>query len=379
MISAWRCPLTGFAVASLRPSAVVVARWLPSTCTMPAMDDIAALPALSRAVAAAATHATIDLAAVERFADGLTKEAIASVVPPAPSAAEESAPPAERVALVMAQMAVNFCYFPEAGAQRWWVLSSETGEPVGRDDEANAMTAALREAWSKAQQSSAGGFASGEYLASMSDDVAAEVFKAAPGAGVLPMLAQRALALRELGAALQSAGGVAKLFATANGDAATLCEVLTTHCPTFDDRRENPVAGAAPLRFLKRAQLCASALAACSFEGFALEGVEKLTVFSDYRLPQLFQLHGMMVLSPALAAKVRGGEELLKHSIEEVEIRAATIAIADAVLARANSRDGELGLSAAKFDYWCWRTAVAAEDEGLLAAFPFHRTRTTDY
>ena len=96
-------------------------------------------------------------------------------------------------------MAVGFCYFPEAGAQHWWVLSSETGEPVGCDDEANALTEALRGAWCEAQQSSAGGFAPDEYLASMSDDVAAEVLKPAPGAGALPMLSQRALALRELG------------------------------------------------------------------------------------------------------------------------------------------------------------------------------------
>jgi hypothetical protein len=344
-----------------------------------AMDGIAALPALSRAVVAAATHATTAPDNIRRFADDLTMEVIESVVPPAPSAEEESASPAERVALVLAQMAVNFCYFPEAGAQRWWVLSPETGEPVGRDDEANAMTAALRGAWFAARQGSAGGFASGEYLASMSDDVAAEVFKPAPGAGVLPMLSQRALSLRELGVALKSAGGVTQFVGMAKGDAATLCEVLASHCPTFDDRRQNPAADAPPLRFLKRAQLCASALAACSFEGFALRGVENLTVFSDYRLPQLFQLHGMMVLSPALAAKVSAGEELPLHSVEEVEIRAATIAIADAVVARANSRNGELGLSAAKFDYWCWRKAVAAEEEGLLAKLPFHRTRTTDY
>ena len=80
-----------------------------------------------------------------------------------------------------------------------------------------------------------------------------------------------------------------------------------------------------------------------------------------------------------LKQDMRAGEELPLHSVEEVEIRAATIAIADAVVARANSRNGELGLSAAKFDYWCWRKAVAAEEEGLLAMLPFHRTRTTDY
>jgi hypothetical protein len=106
----------------------------------------------------------------------------------------------------------------------------------------------------------------------------------------------------------------------------------------------------------------------------------------------------MMVLAPALAAKVAAGQELAEHGAEEVEIRAATIAIADAVVARANAGDGDgggggdnggnsnsgrgglgLGLTVARFDYFCWRSAVVAEEAGELAEFPFHRTRTIAY
>jgi hypothetical protein len=154
---------------------------------------------------------SIDTAAVTRFAQALSIDMLNSLVPPPPSAAEHAAPAEERVALVMAQMAVNFCYFPAQGDERWWVLSPETGEPVGCDDEAHAMTAALLAAWT-AQCATGGGFASGVFLSGLSDGAAAELFAPAPGAGVLPMLVERAAALRELGSALVTAGGLAKFM-----------------------------------------------------------------------------------------------------------------------------------------------------------------------
>jgi hypothetical protein len=141
-----------------------------------AVAAIAALPGLCREVVAAGRHVSVDAAAVERFAGGLSMAQIESLGFPPLSAAEAAAPPAERAALLMAQMAVNFCYFPEQGCERWWVLGPE-GEEVGKDDEANAMTAALLGAWQ--QQLLAGsGFASGEYLAALSDVLAAEVTSA---------------------------------------------------------------------------------------------------------------------------------------------------------------------------------------------------------
>lgn len=251
---------------------------MPSNTTAAA---IAALPDLCRATLAGADgrYINIDSAAIQAYAERLTAAEMDALMPLPPAPAEAAAPPAERVALIMAQMAVNFCYFPTIGDARWWVLSVETGEPIGQDDEANAMTAALKTVW--LQQLAVGeGFGSGSFLAALADDAAAELFKPAPGAGVLPMLAQRAAALRELGAALLSAGGVTAFFAQAGGDAASLAGLLASACPTFDDKRHSGGTAEAPrvLRFLKRAQLCAGALAGAALPGFELAGVERLTV-----------------------------------------------------------------------------------------------------
>eukprot|EP01043_Picozoa_sp_COSAG02_P081850 COSAG02_NODE_20212_length_842_cov_1.667564_1_plen_209_part_00 len=208
------------------------------------------------------------------------------MAPPPPLALELAQPPEERAALLLAQMAVNFCYFPNPGEKRWWVIDSQ-GKAVGEDDEANAMTACLRDAWLAQRAVREGsGFASGKYLSELTDADAADVFKPAPGAGDLPMLAERASALRELGAALMEVGGAAAFVAAAGGSALRFCGLLAEHCPGFDDRRDAsnaPYGVPAPLCFLKRAQLCAAALNGAGMEGYTFDDVNQLTVFSDYR------------------------------------------------------------------------------------------------
>ena len=65
-------------------------------------------------------------------------------------------------------------------------------------------------------------------------------------------------------------------------------------------------------------QLCAGALTGAALPGFELAGAERLTVFSDYRLPQLFQLHGMMVISETLRSSIAAGDEIPQGSPQEV-------------------------------------------------------------
>ena len=245
---------------------------------------ILALPQLSADVVASAQHLQVDTAALEAFADALTAEAIDALSPPPPSESELMQRPEERAALLLAQMAVNFCYFPYPGDRRWWIVSR--GEVVGQDDEANAMSASLRDAWMAQCATQGGGFASGRYLSELTDADVAAVFNPAPEAGALPMLAERASALRELGMALAAAGGAAAFVAAASGSALRFCGLLAEHCPGFDDRRDAsdaPYGVLEPLCFLKRAQLCAAALNGAGMEGFTFDDVDQLTVFSDYR------------------------------------------------------------------------------------------------
>ena len=349
-----------------------------STAAAPAPEgataaSIEALAGLCATVARRATHLRVDFGAAERFADSLTETAFAALAPPPPPPHELEAAPEEWAALVMAQMAVNFCYFPDPGEPRWWVVSA-AGEAVGVDDEANAMTSCLRDTWA-----ACGGFASGAFLEQLSDAAVAEIFAPAPGAGVLPMLAERAAALRKIGAALKAAGGAAAFVASADGSALRFAGLLGEH--GFLDQRDGASHGVSqPLSFFKRAQLCAASLSGAGMPGFTFGDIERLTVFSDYRLPQLFAEQGILHLTPHLAVTVKAELPVDEGSAQEVELRAATVAISDTIVQRVAARtEGRFELTAAKLDYFLWRSAVVADEAGEYAEFPFHRTRTTSY
>ena len=83
---------------------------------------VGALPGLCREVMAGAKHVSLDQAKINVFADSLTMQEIDSLTPPAPAPEESVASAQERVALILAQMSINFCYFPEPGAPRWYIL-----------------------------------------------------------------------------------------------------------------------------------------------------------------------------------------------------------------------------------------------------------------
>jgi hypothetical protein len=107
-----------------------------------------------------------------------------------------------------------------------------------------------------------------------------------------------------------------------------------------------------------------------------LRGLERLTAFADYKVPQVLRKEGVLVPAPALAARIDRGKELPAGSAEEVELRAATIWAVEWI-ARALNRQLAAGLpavSAADVDYLLW--TAGQEKTGLP---PYHRTRTVYY
>lgn len=188
------------------------------------------------------------------------------------------------------------------------------------------------------------------------------------GVGRIPLLDQRVEVLRETGAVLLSRydGNFANLVEEARGQAPTVARLLARDFPSFRDvaRYDNE-----PVAFLKRAQICAADLASYwSVEGHgSLDGLDGLTVFADYRLPQLFRHWHILEVAEPLANRIESREEIDAGSAEEVELRAATICIADR-LARA------LKLPAWQLDYFLWERSHDPE-----VTVQHHRTRTIFY
>jgi hypothetical protein len=254
--------------------------------------------------------------------------------------------------------AINFCYW---GEPRWEV--AYTGEWW---DGALAMLDAIRRAWAEGIP-----LLDGAYLARLSE---AEFERILRGRGRLHLMPERLAIWREVGRALAAEfdGRFTNLIAAAGGDALSLVRLLVEHFPSFDDVRSLE---GKPVRFYKRAQLAAAQLyeALGGRSWGALARTDLLTVFADYKLPQVLRRMGILVYDADLSATVDGELLIPAGDRREVEIRAATVWAAELMRRALIPRLPQV--TALHLDYWLW---YAGRDQGP-GIKPYHRTLTTAY
>jgi hypothetical protein len=178
--------------------------------------------------------------------------------------------------------------------------------------------------------------------------------------GELPMMSERARALRELG----EVGVLDELVQpTAYGTAATLARRLHSFADIPDYAgREVPI--------LKRAQIAAADLHGAGVARFG--DMDQLTCFADYKLPQALRHLGVLEYSPDLARRVDSWQELEPGEPAEVEIRAATVIAVERLRERLE-QEGR-SLRAFEVDWMLWELS-----QGLYPARPHHRVRTIHY
>jgi Potential Queuosine, Q, salvage protein family len=177
--------------------------------------------------------------------------------------------------------------------------------------------------------------------------------------GDLPMLEERAAALRELG----EHGFDGLIHDTAAGTAAALAGRLASYADVaVHDGRRVPL--------LKRAQILPADLHGAGVASFP--DLAALTCFPDYKLPQVLRHHGALDYSRELARRVDGWEELRPGEPAEVEIRAATVVAAERLREALAERGREL--LSIEVDWILWDLS-----QGLYPVRPYHRTRTIFY
>ncbi|HZU15647.1 MAG TPA: queuosine salvage family protein [Candidatus Dormibacteraeota bacterium] len=177
--------------------------------------------------------------------------------------------------------------------------------------------------------------------------------------GDLPMLEERAAALRELG----RHGFEGLIQETAAATARALSERL----PSYADVAEYD---GFPVPLLKRAQIVPADLQGAGVARF--RDLAALTCFPDYKLPQVLRHFGVLRYSERLARRVDRWEELQPGEAAEVEIRAATV-IAVERLREALAAAGRRLLSI-EVDWILWGLG-----QGLYPVRPYHRARTVFY
>ena len=325
----------------------------------PPQPDVLGVLSSTADLAAAGDPVRIDAEAVRRFARRTAHA-------PAPRHAQDALhathlPPARFANYLLLLEALNFCFWDDE--PRWRV--SWDG---ALHDGYWALAAALRRGldadrlplWDAAWMAAADGAALGALLRGESRPV--------------PLLQARVAHVREAGRVLLERwdGQFANLIQACAGDAAALALRIVEQLPSF---RDEAACGGQVVRFYKRAQICAADLARMGPpEGLGrLHGLERLTAFADYKVPQVLRKEGILVYAAPLAEAVDGRRELAAGGREEVAIRAGTVWACEWI-ARARSALRGAPAAAMEVDYLLWS---AGQDKAGLR--PYHRTRTVFY
>lgn len=189
-----------------------------------------------------------------------------------------------------------------------------------------------------------------------------------------PLMDERLAHAREAGRVLLERwdGEFANLIEVCRGDAVMLVQGLVAEFPSF---RDEAAWSGGRVRFYKRAQIAAADLSRLLTGDRLgrLHGLERLTAFADYKVPQVMRKEGMLRLGAELARKVDAREPLAAGGEEEVAIRAATIWGCER-LARALEQDRGKPVRAMDVDYVLW---CAGQNKAGLP--PYHLTRTVYY
>lgn len=120
--------------------------------------------------------------------------------------------------------------------------------------------------------------------------------------------------------------------------------------------------------------------------------ISSLTMFADYRVPQILHHLGILVYPPSLQEKLRKGEDIPPGSNEEISLRAASIVSVERMRDEILRLRGDIGrgpweeVNSVLIDFYLWDLAKRIETgkdrvEGInkVEILPAHRTRSIWY
>jgi hypothetical protein len=257
--------------------------------------------------------------------------------------------------------ALNFCFWEDPGQSKWSI--EYKGEELSGYW---ALAASLKRAYEEGIP-----LTNAEFLATISSKIVEKIFR---GTQRIPLFQQRVHNLREVGTVLLEKydGTFVNVLQHANRSAVTLVNEVVTHFPSFNDMA---IYEGRPVYLYKRAQLLVADLyGAFEGEGYGeFTDLDQLTIFADYKLPQVLRHYHVLEYDEYLSNLVDSYVHFNPGSPEEVEIRAATVQAVE--LMRQSLTNGHGSIPAFKLDWWLWTLG----QNDAVREKPYHRSRTIFY
>ncbi|KAF2094780.1 hypothetical protein NA57DRAFT_45468 [Rhizodiscina lignyota] len=225
----------------------------------------------------------------------------------------------------------------------------------------------------------------------MTIDTIRHVFRSATD-DEMPLLQERFDVMIEAGEVLcmNFESCISSLVTSADHSAPGLANILAEHFPSFRD--ESRFEGR-KVRFLKRAQIFVADLWA-AFDGQDwgdFDDIDKITMFADYRIPQILHTLGSMSYSPPLDAHIRAKREIPPGSSWEIQLRGCSIWSVESIRRQIKRKHPDAELNAILIDFFLYDAMKELEkkaQESLTASkenadvremIPHHRTRSIWY
>ncbi|KAI4502258.1 hypothetical protein M0802_002940 [Mischocyttarus mexicanus] len=245
-----------------------------------------------------------------------------------------------------------------------------------------------------------------KYYSEITQDELEVIFRSDDGNTSIPLIHERVRILREAGEVLlnkykgaisdslcyiinnnicfHNIGTFVECVESCSGSAKKLLKLIVTDFPSFQDEVEYRKY---KISFYKRAQILIGDIWAC-FEGNTygkFNDIDFLTMFADYRIPQVLIYFGALRYSNTLLSKLQSGLTLESGSDEEIEIRGCSIEVVELINNEVkhliDSYDDlqlkESDINCILIDHFLWdyRREYAEELEHI----PFHKTRCIYY
>ena len=265
------------------------------------------------------------------------------------------------IQLLLVEDSVNFCFWAEKGKEKWkieWpkgkIVSGGWYGLIASFERAIAEKIPILDP---------------DFLTQLTVSDVKKIFRSASSSEV-PLIEKRLENLVEVGKVLINKfnGSFINLVEEARFNAVGIIKLVYDNFSSFRDVAQ---LSGNKVYFLKRAQLLANDLSyiAKREKRFNIKGLEKLTAFADYKIPQILRHFGVISYSSKLAGKVDNFYLIPAFSPEEIEIRAATIRGVDLIKKYLKK------YPAAKIDNAIW---LISQDQSSIDK-PYHRTYTIFY